>query len=347
MDSNFAKPAHARLAPLAWVFAMLLMAGCSGVKIPGVYRIDIQQGNVVTQEMIDQLEPGMDRRKVRFILGTPLLTDTFNEDRWDYIYSYQRGGGKRVQRRVSVYFENERLAKVEGDVRAGATRRPVLPRQETIVSVPPSSDDEGFFAGLKPDFFNREKKPKAAEKPAETPQAAETQEAETREAGTPETEAQEAGTQEAEAPSPAPSAETSATEAAELAAILPTEPQPTASSPQDQAYLEQLFEGFGKAEPRRAGSASVVVGGRSELADTSEEDGSAVYEDDDLGIEDTSLQDPTAAKSETESETQSEDTKPSIFTRLLNRLRQGDEKEAAEPPGPEAPSRADDDPEAL
>ena len=320
MHSNSAKPAHVRLTPAACVFAALLVAGCSVENIPGIYRIDIQQGNVVTQEMIDQLEPGMDRRKVRFILGTPLLTDTFNADRWDYIYSYQRGGGERIQRRVSVHFENEKLTKVEGDVRPAEARRPVLARQETIVSVPPGSHDEGFLAGLKPDFFNREKKPKSAKEPPETPQEPETQ--------------------EAAAPSPPASEETSPTEPVESTTILPTAP-----SPQDQAYLEQLFEGFGKPGARRSGSAAIVAGARPESAGTSDEDEPSAYEDDDLGIEQTSLQDPTATEAETEAET--DDAKPSLFTRLLNRLRQDDEAEAAETQSPEAPPPTDDDPEAL
>lgn len=324
MHSNFAKAIHVRLTPSACVFAALLVAGCSGVHIPGVYRIDIQQGNVVTQDMIDQLEPGMDRRKVRFILGTPLLTDTFNEDRWDYFYSYQPGGGERVQRRVSVHFENERLARIEGDVRPGATRRPVLPRQETIVSVPPGSHSEGFFAALKPDFFNREKKPKAAKKPPETPQEPETQ--------------------EAEAPSLPAVEETSPTEPVESTAVLPTEPQPAAPNPQDQAYLERLFEGFGKAGARQPGSAAVVAGVRSEPTGASDDEAASLYEDDDLGIEETSLQDQTAAETKVEAET--EEAKPSLFTRLLNRLRQDDEKEAAETQSPEAPPPAGNEPAA-
>ena len=319
MHSNFAKAIHVRLTPAACVFAALLVAGCSGAHIPGVYRIDIQQGNVVTQDMIDQLEPGMDRRKVRFILGTPLLADTFNEDRWDYFYSYQPGGGERVQRRVSVHFENERLTKIEGDVRPGAMRRPVVARQETIVSVPPgSSDQEGFFAALKPDFFNREKKSKAAKKPPETPKEPETQ--------------------EAEAPSPPASEETSPTEPVDSTAILTTESQPTAPSPQDQAYLEQLFEGFGKPGVRQPGFAAVVAGAKSEPAGASDDEAATIYEDDDLAIEDTSPQAQGAAETE--------DAKPSLFTRLLNRLRQDDENEAAESQSPEAPSPAGNEPAA-
>ena len=79
-----------------------MLAGCA---FPGVYRIDIPQGNVITQEMVDQLRPGLNKRQVTFILGTPLIRDTFDQDRWDYLYSYQPGGGERVQERITVFFD--------------------------------------------------------------------------------------------------------------------------------------------------------------------------------------------------------------------------------------------------
>ncbi|CAI8746573.1 Outer membrane protein assembly factor BamE [Pseudomonas sp. IT-P253] len=99
---------------------LLALAGCS---FPGVYKIDIQQGNVVTQDMIDQLRPGMTRKQVRFIMGNPLLTDTFHADRWDYLYSLQPGGGERQQERISVIFSpNDQLVSLSGDFRPGVSR---------------------------------------------------------------------------------------------------------------------------------------------------------------------------------------------------------------------------------
>jgi len=95
------------------------LAGCS---FPGVYKIDIQQGNVVTQDMIDQLKPGMTRRQVRFIMGNPLITDTFHANRWDYLYSIQPGGGQRQQERVSLIFNNDQLAGLSGDFMPGVSR---------------------------------------------------------------------------------------------------------------------------------------------------------------------------------------------------------------------------------
>ena len=103
---------------------LLALAGCS---FPGVYKIDIQQGNVVTQDMIDQLRPGMTRRQVRFIMGNPLLTDTFHADRWDYLYSIQPGGGERQQERVSVIFNgSDQLVSLSGDFMPGVSRDEAL-----------------------------------------------------------------------------------------------------------------------------------------------------------------------------------------------------------------------------
>src|ERR1043165_6258666 len=99
---------------------LLALAGCS---FPGVYKIDIQQGNVVTQDMIDQLRPGMTRQQVRFIMGSPLIQDTFHPDRWDYLYSLQAAGGQRKQERVSLVFNgNNQLSGLAGDFMPGTSR---------------------------------------------------------------------------------------------------------------------------------------------------------------------------------------------------------------------------------
>lgn len=96
--------------------ASFFLSGC----FPGVYKIDIPQGNVVTQEMVDQLRPGMTYNQVRFIMGTPLITDTFSGERWDYLYSIQRGGNPREQERISLFFENNQLSRISGDFRPGS-----------------------------------------------------------------------------------------------------------------------------------------------------------------------------------------------------------------------------------
>lgn len=95
--------------------ALTSCGAVSSFSFPGVYRIDIPQGNIITQEMVDQLRPGLTKRQVNFILGTPLVKDTFDQDRWDYLYSFQPGGGERVQERITVYFEEDSLTHFTGD----------------------------------------------------------------------------------------------------------------------------------------------------------------------------------------------------------------------------------------
>jgi outer membrane protein assembly factor BamE len=79
------------------------------------YRIDVQQGNYTDQEMIAKLKPGMTRAQVRFILGTPLIADPFNPDRWDYLYIDRAAGRLKDVRRLTVYFEEDRLKRALSD----------------------------------------------------------------------------------------------------------------------------------------------------------------------------------------------------------------------------------------
>lgn len=96
----------------------VLLSACSGIgfQFPGVYKIDIVQGNIITQDMVNQLRSGMTKRQVIFVMGTPLIRDPFHQNRWDYVYGFQPGGGERTQEGVTVYFDdNELLARLEGD----------------------------------------------------------------------------------------------------------------------------------------------------------------------------------------------------------------------------------------
>ncbi|GLS26851.1 outer membrane protein assembly factor BamE [Marinibactrum halimedae] len=106
------KPNRPYLTLFAAAALLALGTGCSYLKFPGVYRITIQQGNVVTQEMVDQLEMGMTKRQVRYVLGTPLIDDPFNHDRWDYYYSFVNPRGKTYQRSLYALFENDQLTHV-------------------------------------------------------------------------------------------------------------------------------------------------------------------------------------------------------------------------------------------
>ena len=117
MDSAFYRPIGAFLALLA----AALLPGCKSADLPSVpgvtpYRMVIQQGNFISQEMVAQLKPGMTKEQVRFVLGTPLVTDIFHADRWDYVFYREVPNGKREQRNLSVIFEKDRLARVIGDL---------------------------------------------------------------------------------------------------------------------------------------------------------------------------------------------------------------------------------------
>ncbi|MDY7218643.1 outer membrane protein assembly factor BamE [Denitrificimonas sp. JX-1] len=115
--------------------SLLVLAGCS---FPGVHKIDIQQGNVVTQDMVDQLRPGMTTRQVRYIMGSPLIADTFHGNRWDYLYSIQIAGGTRKQERISLIFdENGLLQGLGGDFIPGISRD-----QAILGEVTPTTYDE-------------------------------------------------------------------------------------------------------------------------------------------------------------------------------------------------------------
>jgi outer membrane protein assembly factor BamE len=120
---------HRRFLPLCLPLlpSLLALGGCGYVPtIPGItpYRIDIQQGNYISSEMVAQLKPGMSKEQVRLTLGTPLLTDIFHADRWDYLYYREKAAGaKPEQRKLTVYFEDGKLTRLDGDVvAAGATQ---------------------------------------------------------------------------------------------------------------------------------------------------------------------------------------------------------------------------------
>mgnify|MGYP005986813239 FL=1 len=98
--------------------SLALLGGCGNfgsMDFPGVYKISIPQGNIITQDMVDQLRPGMTKRQVIFVMGTPLVRDPYHQDRWDYVYNFQPGGGERGQERLSVVFEDDQLVSISGD----------------------------------------------------------------------------------------------------------------------------------------------------------------------------------------------------------------------------------------
>ena len=91
------------------------LTGCSTLRFPGVHRINVQQGNVITQQMIDKLRPGMTKSQVRFVLGNAVINDSLDVDRWDYIYTLSIAGGDQIRTKLSVYYVDERLSYFVGD----------------------------------------------------------------------------------------------------------------------------------------------------------------------------------------------------------------------------------------
>jgi len=119
------------------VATSLTLVSCTTIltNLPGVYTVDVQQGNMVDQDMIDQLRPNMNKRQVLYIMGSPMLTDVFHQNRWDYIYSARIDGGDRQQKRISLIFEDDKIIGVQGDFRP-STLPVVKPSAETTVDVP-------------------------------------------------------------------------------------------------------------------------------------------------------------------------------------------------------------------
>ena len=148
-------------------------------KLPGVYRIDIQQGSIIDSEMLARLKPGMDKNQVQFIMGTPPLVDPFHTDRWEYLYTFSKGGQQRKQRHITLHFEDDKLAYIDGDVAPGLERPEELTNKPTkIVDVPLRKyKKRGFFSKLvdKLPFTGGD----AAEEPPEQEQKTDTAEPDT------------------------------------------------------------------------------------------------------------------------------------------------------------------------
>lgn len=147
---------------------LLVAASCALISAcsykPGFikeYKIDIQQGNVLTQEAVSQLKPGQTRDQVRFLLGTPLVADIFHQQRWDYVYRYQSGQtGKVESRKFTVFFDGEdRLASVRGDIAEGDAGELNAPLNKSrlvdLGSLSPEQADKPLPQREPPSYFRR------------------------------------------------------------------------------------------------------------------------------------------------------------------------------------------------
>jgi outer membrane protein assembly factor BamE len=101
-------PRRSALAAVA--LGALLSCAC-------VYHLDIQQGNLIDSDAVEQVEVGMSRSAVQFLLGTPMVADAFHQGRWDYPYYLRRGRAREIDRRwLAVYFDEDRVVRVERDL---------------------------------------------------------------------------------------------------------------------------------------------------------------------------------------------------------------------------------------
>ena len=149
---------------------ILVLAGCKQMPdIPTAispYRIDIQQGNLVTQEMVAKLKPGMTRSQVRFVLGSPLVVDPFRTDRWDYVYMFQKQGKETERRNISVIFDDDKLVRIDGDVTA---LQPTVNLAPPPVEKPAAKPPAAATPAVKPPSVATpapKPQPAAADKPA-------------------------------------------------------------------------------------------------------------------------------------------------------------------------------------
>lgn len=155
---------HRRTASLLAALVCLVAAGCSSLPdtrqvatTVSPYKIDVVQGNVVTREQMAVLKPGMPRAMVRDVLGTPLLASVFHAQRWDYVFTLQRQGAEPQARKVTLFFKDDLLERVEADD---------LPSEAEFVATLKSSTVKGPLPALEASEENLKKFPPAANKPA-------------------------------------------------------------------------------------------------------------------------------------------------------------------------------------
>lgn len=129
--------------------ASLLTGGCTNWENFSLVHVpDIEQGNIVTPEMVALLEPGMSKRQVRFALGSPMLVDVFHDQRWDYLLSIKRRNEPLEIKQFSVYFEGDSLSRFEGDIEPAENVETTQEKQEILVSVPDYEGDLGLLDRL-------------------------------------------------------------------------------------------------------------------------------------------------------------------------------------------------------
>lgn len=145
-----------KLLTLIAIIASFLLVSCSSDpvvnRLPWVYRIEIQQGNVLKQDAVNQLRTGMTRRQVQFIMGNPLIVDPFHANRWDYYYQYKpgtKGIGEVRKDHLALFFEDDKLVRFGGSFLPDPDAIPEQPSRMATFDVPPQAiDDPGVLTRL-------------------------------------------------------------------------------------------------------------------------------------------------------------------------------------------------------
>jgi len=115
-------------------------------ELPFVYKMPVQQGNIVTKDMLDELRIGMSRAQVRYLLGTPLLTDIFHSDRWDYTYTMKRGHAPMEKKPLTLFFDDDALVRIQGFVPPDPDQGiPGEDQPEIVVKVPDYEERRGIL----------------------------------------------------------------------------------------------------------------------------------------------------------------------------------------------------------
>jgi outer membrane protein assembly factor BamE len=95
--------------------AGLTLCGLAAAACSPIYKLDIQQGNLFNKNLVDSLKPGMSKRQVTLVMGSPSIVSPFNQNRWDYVSTWRRHNGRMETKDLTLYFENDALARIEGD----------------------------------------------------------------------------------------------------------------------------------------------------------------------------------------------------------------------------------------
>lgn len=164
-DFNFLNLTHYPMRKSLFSFSLLAslsLTACSTIlnNLPGVYSVEVQQGNIIDQAMIDQLRPNMDKRQVLYIMGSPMLTDSFHKNRWDYVNSVRPSGGDRVEKKVFLVFKDvdgsDRLQGLYGDFKP--SNLPFMKPPEQLVDLPKRDLERTMWEVVSSPFSDDESK---------------------------------------------------------------------------------------------------------------------------------------------------------------------------------------------